>query len=268
MSNQDKMNHMCYKSGCFCGKLQRLAELAIPDYHKKGAQWAEDLLLLLEFNPESTIHLLEGVLDQCPPVVDSSSGANLTEELTSLSREVLPYLETKETMEKDLFRQGFADELGEMPEEVPVNLPPQVEIKVEETPPPQVAEKVETPFSVLLGVLSAKVQFMDEFNQRFSHPKGLGFIEDVYLFSNNNYDGCCQIIHSIIERLPQSVTFNGVQLTLSDIHHMEAQLSRQRFEGDGLDRQLLRESYHNQVTKMGINEEYWTQHWTLSIVRE
>lgn len=260
MSNDDKMNHMSYKSGCFCGKLQRVAELAIPDYHKKGAQWAEDLLLLLEFNPESTIHLLEGVLEQCPAAVKSSSHVNLSEELVALSREVLPYLGGKEPMDKSLFRAGFAEELGEMPVKLEENISETVEKVMEEV--------VEISFSALLGTLSAKVQFMDEFNQRFSHPKGLGFIEDVFLFSNNNFDGCCQIIHSIIGKLPKSVTFNGITLTLEDILHMERQLTQERFLADGLDRQILRDSYHNQVTQMGIQEQYWTQHWTLSIVTE
>lgn len=253
MANNQEMNHMSYKSGVFCARLQRVAELAIPDYHKKGEQWAEDLLLLFEINLDSTIHLLEGVMEKCPTTLNVGNGQSMISELTGLYQEVLPYLQSKEPMDKELFRHGFRADIYEEGE------------VISPSPVRNVYETLD--FSTLLGILTARIQFMDELNNQFSHPKGFGFVEDVYLLSNNNFEGCTQFIQGMMAKLPQSVEFNGMILTLSDISGIAQAMTKDGFLKDGLERQRMRESYLQQVEAMGVEDQYWTKQWTVAIVK-
>lgn len=253
MINNEEINHMSYKSGLFCAKLQKVAELAIPDYHKKGEQWAEDLLLLFEINPESTIHLLEGVMEKCPSSLNVTGGQSKIQELTALYQEIAPYLQAKEPMDKDLFRKGFRADIYEQGEAAEV---------------PEEKSVYETlDFSTLLGIITARIQFMDEFNNKFSHPKGFGFVEDVFMLSNNNFDGCAQFIQGMMGKLPQSVEFNGMILSLPDIYAIARGMTKECFARDGLDRQKMRDMYFQQMEAMGMSDQYWTKEWNVSIVR-
>lgn len=101
--------HSSYLCGEFCATLQQMEEIAYPTHPPKDEYWVEGLIILFQVNLESTLQLMEEILNHFPSQIYNNEKVYIVKDLIRLYNEFAPALFHKEPVEAELFRAGYLE---------------------------------------------------------------------------------------------------------------------------------------------------------------
>lgn len=238
--NPDNTNPS-YLFGVFCASLQQMQEVAHPEFEKKGINWASDALVLFRTNPMSTLQLIEENLRKFPREITENNVVYLVSDLIQLYQRVDFENFTQAEVDEEQFVLGYRSKIFDtVAEEEGIPL-------VQEEDNPQ--EFRDNP-NFLLGMLIAKVQFMDEGTDKNVEKKGDHFVEDVFSLFSVNMESTLQLMDIIIKKLPESSTIGHTTITLQEIILLYGFLGRENLLSLKLEQNLIFKGYHEEMNRL------------------
>lgn len=239
-----ELDNISYLFGTFCAIVQQVEELALPNMEKRGTNWAEDALLLYRTNPTSTMQLMAELMKKFPEKLYEDDKIYVVDDLIQLYKQLDVEKILGTEIDRHEFIAGyqskisdFADDSEENPQEIMALLNDEV------------AE-----LSFLLGLLIAKMQYMEEASEEDLAPRGDQFLEDIIVLLETNVDSYLQIVVSVIGRMPDSCMIGRVFLTSKEMQELFLYLGLERLKSVKVDQENFRKGYRKQVDYFKILE--------------
>ncbi len=229
-----------YLFGIFCAMLQQMSEVSKTNFEKHGFDWASDALILFRTNPESTLQLIDETLRKLPEEMSKNNSVYLLSDLIQLYQ----HLDFENFIQKEVneeqFILGYRSKIFDVEEEPVAEIPDTVEL---------LQQHAEDP-SLLLGILVAKVQFMDEGTDKNVERKGENFIEDVFSLLSVNAESTLQLIDIIIKKLPPYADINGAIITLQEVLLLYGFLGKKNLLQLEFDKKLMYLGYQHELRRL------------------
>lgn len=246
------LNNVSYRFGSFCGSVQQVEQMLLPNMEKRGVEWAENALLLYKTNPASTMQLISDIIRRFPEKLYENNKIYLVNDLIRIYQEL--DMEKVESMDIDSkeFIAGFQSKICDFTEEFPEKL---VE-KPLETPPVTATSlkgereentNSEVELSFLLGILIAKLQFVEEVSDANMEKRGVTFVEDILILLNTNVESCLQILVGVLSRLPAFCMVGPIFVTSREIQDLFQYLSIDKLKHLTVQKEALLKGYKKQV---------------------
>lgn len=234
MGKNESVSYLC---GSFLAMAQMVEELVLPTMETRGTNWGDDILLLFQTNPESTMQLVTELLKKFPEKLHENNNIYQLDDLIQIYKRIDMANIANVVVDKDDFIAGYRSKIYDFSEEW-------VETEAEVNP---LLSKESEEINFRVGMLVAKIQFMQEHSDSPLPPKGEAFMDDMALLLGTNKESCVQILLGSITHMPDFCMVGSILLTSREIQDLFLLIGVDKITSMEVNEEFLKKGYRKQV---------------------
>lgn len=224
---REEILRQSYLLGDFVGIVQSMED-AVEGAVPKGNHWGEHLLPLFTANMDSSMQLTAKIITHLPHTLTIKNGKEVSIQDLKVKLEALDIDILKKEIDEEEYVKGYKSWFGERISETTEQM---------EGSPNQCYN---------LGVFMANLQTMEEAISVHQGDFSGSKIEDILLLLETNFESTMQIVDKVLARLPETIVFQGRDLSIKQLIQARSRLDFQTLSSMPLDHDQFQRGYHFQ----------------------